>query len=47
MFGILFNGLVVNYNLKYFNDFNVLYILIIVSIIIFVIVIFLNNKKSW
>ncbi|GAB5801094.1 hypothetical protein JMUB7516_27210 [Staphylococcus aureus] len=41
------NGLVVNHNSKYFNDLNALYISIIVSIIIFAIVTFLNNKKSW
>ncbi|HHB2551669.1 TPA: lantibiotic immunity ABC transporter MutE/EpiE family permease subunit [Staphylococcus aureus] len=45
--GILPNGLVVNHNSKYFNDLNALYISIIVSIIIFAIVTFLNNKKSW
>ncbi|MCE3321415.1 lantibiotic immunity ABC transporter MutE/EpiE family permease subunit, partial [Staphylococcus aureus] len=37
----------VNHNSKYFNDLNALYISIIVSIIIFAIVTFLNNKKSW
>ncbi|USC64334.1 lantibiotic immunity ABC transporter MutE/EpiE family permease subunit, partial [Staphylococcus aureus] len=45
--GILSNGLVVNHNSKYFNDLNALYISIIVSIIIFAIVTFLNNKKRW